>query len=565
MKNKILAPIYIVVVLFCLQHSNSQAQNDSSHYDHSLYDLSKISVSTQKKENQKIENTTSTIRVITADQIKDNSYYTLEDVLGDLPGFQFRNIMGLNSYTFLRGLPRQNNTIKILIDGIPINELNSGGFYGGGYFNLSNVERIEVQYGPSSVLYGTNALSGIINIITKKPTENKELNANLGLGNFNTYLSDASYYSKGMDLDFVISAMHKYTEKADLTKENNDYLWDETLEIFERDYAVDAKIMWKGLTLGLNYKNRQSSTSTHYPSIGTVHTGNNTLWNLRLVNFYAKYKKNINNKVHLNSTLWARDATIVGNSVKIVTDTGRIAYLRPNFEYGLESTVEYKPNTKIDLIGGIFSYYEALAQGYSITYSYSEFTQPETPVPPEKTTSLLFGAYVEADIRILKKFQFSPGVRAEYSTSYGEVVTPSASLIYNNGPLNTKLIYAQAFRAPKPWDFTDGLGNTDLSPEKYNTLELSNKWFFSENFLTEISLYSNKLFNGIVKEYDTDANDGSYRWVNTGTINSKGAEFLLMGKINKWKITGHYSYVYSVDDNDKKLAEIAPHTISTDT
>jgi len=66
----------------------------------------------------------------------------------------------------MRGAPSQNNLILVLIDGIQINELNSGGFYGGYQYSLQNVKQIEVVYGPSSALYGTNAISGIINIIT---------------------------------------------------------------------------------------------------------------------------------------------------------------------------------------------------------------------------------------------------------------------------------------------------------------------------------------------------------------------------------------------------------------
>ncbi len=86
--------------------------------------------------------------MITAEQIRDNGYFTLEDALADLPGFQFRNILGFNSYLFMRGVPSQNNKILLLVDGVQINELNSGGFYAGGQFNLTNVDRIEVVYGP---------------------------------------------------------------------------------------------------------------------------------------------------------------------------------------------------------------------------------------------------------------------------------------------------------------------------------------------------------------------------------------------------------------------------------
>jgi len=62
----------------------------------------------------------------------------------------------------MRGAPSQNNLILLLVDGVQINELNSGGFYSGGQFNLSDIERIEVVYGPASALYGTNAISGVM-------------------------------------------------------------------------------------------------------------------------------------------------------------------------------------------------------------------------------------------------------------------------------------------------------------------------------------------------------------------------------------------------------------------
>jgi len=64
----------------------------------------------------------------------ENGYFTLEEALSFLPGFQFRNIQGINSYVFQRGIPNQNNLTLVLVDGMQINELNSGGFYAGGQY-----------------------------------------------------------------------------------------------------------------------------------------------------------------------------------------------------------------------------------------------------------------------------------------------------------------------------------------------------------------------------------------------------------------------------------------------
>lgn len=155
----------------------------------SLTDLMSVKVITASKTQQSINEVPSTVHVITADQIKDRGYFTLEEALSDLPGFQFRNILGFNSYVFLRGAPSQNNLILLMVDGVQINELNSGGFYAGGQFIMSDIDQIEVVYGPASALYGTNAVSGIVNIITKKPVGKTGHVSILG-GNFKTGLAD---------------------------------------------------------------------------------------------------------------------------------------------------------------------------------------------------------------------------------------------------------------------------------------------------------------------------------------------------------------------------------------
>ena len=193
----------------------------------SLEELMNVDVSTAAKVSQKMKETPATVRIITADQIRERGYFTLEQALADLPGFQFRNINGFNSYCFMRGLPSQNNLILLLVDGIQINELNSGGFYGGGQFDLADTERIEVVYGPASALYGTNAVSGIINIITRKPEKPNPGYLSGSLGNFKTGSLNFGYEhtNRGDDLGFRIAGMYKTSEKADLREGKGDYNW----------------------------------------------------------------------------------------------------------------------------------------------------------------------------------------------------------------------------------------------------------------------------------------------------------------------------------------------------
>jgi iron complex outermembrane receptor protein len=551
---------YICFVIALVSSNVALTQNDStSYYELSLYELAQLKIISEKQYEQKLINSSSTFRVITKAQIEGNAYFTLEDVLADLPGFQFRNILGLNSYSFLRGLPRQNNAIIILIDGIQINELNSGGFYGGGQYNMANVERIEVLYGPASVKYGSNAISGIINIVTKNPVSSEMFQANTTIGTFNTYHADLSYSSLTKKGGFLLSAMYKSSDKANLTGDNNDNLWGYNMELYETDYAMDFKYLHNNITIGVNYQNRRSSTTTHNPSNGTVHKGFGTLWNLQLMNTWFKHKKPLTDNISLQSVFFYRNATIKPNSVKEVTDTGQIAYYRPNHLAGLESILEVKVTNKLNFTSGVFAHYELLANGYSNTYSTEYFYKPEQPESPDTKSNVMTGLFMQLNYIFFKYWQFVPAIRYEHSSSYGAVLTPRASLIFYKNKYSSKLIYGRAFRAPKPWDYTDGVGNSGLEPEYFNSFEFSNTLFLSKNLMLDLSVFNNYLSNGIVKVNDSN---GNFYWDNSDKATTMGLELGLSIKHEKFNALGNYCFTKSMNSINEPLSEISPHMAS---
>lgn len=547
----------LIVFIVCFAFMALAQPDTINIYERSLYELSQISISSEKKTVQKLNHTSSTIRIITSEQIEKKGYFTLEDALAELPGFQFRDIQGLNTYSFLRGLPRQNNAIIVLIDGIQINELNSGGFYGGGQYNLANVERIEVLYGPASVIYGSNAISGVINIVTKTAKQKQFIKAQMALGSFNTYLTDMVYSHKGEKIATQISGMFKTSNKADLSNNNNDMLWDDKLEIFETDYAFDAKINYKDFTAGFNYQNRQSSTTSYNPSVNTEHMGFGTLWNLQFINAYVKHNKKLSDKASIQSVLYNRNATVLGNSVKEVTQSGQTAYYRPNNLTGIEEILVYKASSNFNLVSGFFGYYEKLAEGYSTSNSSEYFISPQKPDKPNFTNNLVGGSFLQIDYRFLRKLQLSPGLRYEYSTSYKQVLTPRVSLLYILNKFTSKLIYAQAYRAPKPWDYTDGIGNNHLIPETFNSYEFSNIWFITDNLKSELSIYQNTLTNGIVKYYEP--NSTNYYWHNSDKTFTNGAEISTAYKKDNFELSSGYSYTESVNQKEIAIPEIAKH------
>ncbi len=554
--NKLI--FFCLFFLLALFTNKTFSQNDTVDiYDMNLSQLSQLKISSASKAPQSISEIPATIYIITAADIKENGYFTLEEALSDLPGFQFRNTLGLNSYVFQRGIPNQNNLTLILIDGVQINELNSGGFYGGAQYNLSNVERIEVIYGPASVAYGTNAISGVINIKTKDALET-QTGINTLIGNFKTTAGDVSYgyANKKKTFGVRVSGMFKRSEKADLKREAGDFNWSDQMDNFENDYSFDAKIHYKGFTLGTNYLFKQPTTTTNTKSIGTIYNDHGTSWNIQFINNYLKYTKQFSEKLSLSAVLYNRNTTVLSNSVYYVVDTAQIGYYRPNNLTGLENVINYYPKKFFSFTGGLVFEFERLSEKASMSYSDSPENRPPRPPRPNMLNNYLLSVYAEPRFVIFKNFYLSGGIRFDQSSIYDQVFTPRAGLSYHFRKQIIRISYAEAFRAPKPWDYYDGQGNSSLVPEKMKSIEFAVTMSFIDKIKIDIVGYRNQLFHAITKDGPGD----NYRWINKGKIDISGAELFLRLDFEKFKTSLNYTFSYSIDEYGLMVPEISMHT-----
>lgn len=549
--------VFLLFLIF-INSSNISAQNDSTDiYELDFSQLSKIKITSATKISQNITEIPSTVYVIPASEIQEKGYFTLDDVLSDLPGFQFRNIQGINSYIFQRGIHNQNNLTLILIDGVQVNELNSGGFYGGGQYNLSNVERIEVVYGPSSVVYGTNAVSGIINIITKSVFD-KQSKARLCLGAFNTLLADVnySYSNEKKDFGVLLSGMFKKTDKTDMKGIAGDNNWTDKMDNFENDYTFDLKIQYNDFTFGTNYLYKQSSTSTWMKSVGTIYKDYGTSWNIQFVNNYLKYNKLISKNLTFSSVLYNRNTTVLDNTIYFVVDTAQIGYYRPNNLTGFENILNYKISTFFSLTGGLTFEYERLAKKNTYSISDSPTHIPPKPPNPDMIDNKLISIFVEPSLSLLSNLFLSGGVRYDNSSVYNQVLTPRTGLSYIFYDNILRLSYAEAFRAPKPWDYTDGLGNNALLPERMKSFEISVSFLMIKNIKLDLTAYKNNLQNALVKEI----NESGYRWVNTGKVNTDGVELSFKYNYQNFKSSINYTFNQSYNEYNIFIPEISKHT-----
>ena len=189
---------------------------------------SKFTVTSISKKAENINEAPATAILINQDQINRRGYLDIEAMLYDLPGFDISRSNGnLYSHIYQRGYRSINtNRSLFLIDGIEDNDLWSSNVYLSRQYPLSNIKNVEVLYGPTSTMYGSNAFLGVINIVTKEPLDfikpGKQVGVDVrsGYGSYNTMFFDGSFAVKTKDnaLSMSVTARIFYSNEQDLSE-----------------------------------------------------------------------------------------------------------------------------------------------------------------------------------------------------------------------------------------------------------------------------------------------------------------------------------------------------------
>jgi len=203
--------------------SASMAQAETTQLDNIIVTASHTAMSQHS--------VTANATVITADDIADNHYRTLDDALQSIPGIHFvRNGgLGTNTSIFIRG--QKTGSTLVLVDGVEMtNPMGTGGAILSSLL-LSDVERIEVLKGPQSGIWGSRASAGVINIITKQAKEGTQGSVNLETGDNNYHKLAVSLSSAEKGGDFSVSFSQLKTDSFSAIKAYKSY---------EQNYEDDA-------------------------------------------------------------------------------------------------------------------------------------------------------------------------------------------------------------------------------------------------------------------------------------------------------------------------------------
>ncbi|MCP4661292.1 MAG: TonB-dependent receptor plug domain-containing protein, partial [bacterium] len=213
--------------------------NDPSVFIHRLEEAKKaraeFRISSVSKTLESLREAPATVVVLTAEEIRRRGYHDLEALVHDLSGFDVTRTNGATySNLYQRGYRSDLTTrTALLVDGVVENDIWSQAAYLSRQYPLSNVERVEVIYGPASTMYGANAFAGVINIVTKDPGEvlapgkRFAVEAQVAGGTWNTRYLDATAMgrSKNEAVSWSLTARKYQSDEMDLSG-YDDWDWD---------------------------------------------------------------------------------------------------------------------------------------------------------------------------------------------------------------------------------------------------------------------------------------------------------------------------------------------------
>ncbi len=250
---------FILTVLgIALVWGGGFAQDLDDLMDLSLDDLLNMEVTTASKKAEKTSDAPGVVTVITGKEIAGFGAQNLMDVLERVPSLQ-----AISSHLFCQNVAAMRGDlfthsdmhVLVLLNGRPVREGANGGINNPVYtsFPVEMIKQIEVVRGPGSVLYGSNAFAGVINIITKEAEEGFYASANVGAGSYGATKGAANFgYAKG-DLNALISVDGFSDDGWDFEA------WGsrpgETDSLFSMVYAEEKL----GLAANVNYKSLQMS------------------------------------------------------------------------------------------------------------------------------------------------------------------------------------------------------------------------------------------------------------------------------------------------------------------
>ena len=506
--------VLVVAIFLSLSLSQVKAQEKA-------FNLGKVIVTATKTEHTLADVPAEAV-VITKEEIKAKNIKTVQDALMLLTGIKINKNCGSwgdKGKVEMLGLDAKHTLI--LVDGQRI----LGGH--GAAVDLQQipieaVERIEVVKGPASALYGSDAVGGVINIITKSAPEKPTFSTSVSFGSRGTQIHEVS---GGIKKDkFGCFLNYTYRESEGVHKITDQY-WENIFQTsFEYEFSPEAKLILKPYYS--EHKMKDEGRRQERFSLNSIwEWAPDELSKLKLRGSWFNYKHWTTDK----SSNWHTDSYETEiNYSRLILD---IHTVTGGYHYHKE---------KVDDKGKVYKADQTL---------HSFFIQDEIDFSP---------------------FTFVLGMRVDDHDRWDTEVNPKASLLYKvNENFKLRASVGRAFRAPTLVKlYADGWrmgpylvhANPDLEPEKSVGYQVGAEYKFSEKFLAKLSYFRNDLKDLIsYRTVKRGRPPWDLYWENIDKAMTQGIELSLASQI-KDNLTARLGYTFldTEDKNTKKELTYKP-------
>ncbi|MFC7334172.1 TonB-dependent receptor plug domain-containing protein [Rhodocista pekingensis] len=418
-----------------------------------------------------IDRIPASVSVIDREEIRRNAWQTLPDALRTLPGAALTRSGGPggNSSLFLRGT--NSDHVLVLLDGLPVNDpaMTAGAFNFGDDL-LEGVSRIEVVRGPASTLYGSNAIGGVINMITRAggpSAATAEVDA--AAGTDKTWRGSAGLYGTLDNLDYGVSVQGFTTDGDNATpsrmagnlgeEDGFDALTATGKAVVRLENGrLEALLRWR----------RAESDLDNVPQDEPNSTGESDHLAWQLAGERLFFAGALNSRLSVGQSRY--DRTYRNDPDSVSADYSRDTYdsVRTQADWQNNLTLPATAAMKDGVLGFGASFVRDEAD--FDTRSVSAYG-PYTSAVDADADSLAL--YVHAQARLFDAVDVTAGLRNEHPDDFGTTTTWRLGAVVPLPSLATRLKAAagSAFKAPTLYDRfgTNNYGyrgNPDLDPEK---------------------------------------------------------------------------------------------------
>jgi vitamin B12 transporter len=490
----------------------------------------------------------SSVTTITGDELRARGLRFVQDALREVPGatvVQAGSYGGVSSL-FLRG--GESDYVKVLVDGVPVNQ--SGGGYNWANLTTDNVDHIEILRGPASVIYGSDAVTGVVQVFTRRGEPGVAVEGGAEAGTFGTINGHAG----------VLGGTGRITYSADAGRTTTDGSYP-----FNNDYG--NTVLSGSLRSNPDPRTdaslslRFSDNRYHFPTdFSGALADSNQSNSEQALSLALDVGRRLGDHYELRLTAGgSRSDGVFDDRPDNVADTLGFGFAshrdsrgdRGNLDLRLTATA----SSTLRLTAGTQLERESERQSGETTSNFGGVaTTPDTPFDRSRTT---LGYYAQAVVDLPDGVALNLNGRVDHSSSFGTFFTYRAGALYRlSSRTRVRASLGRAFKAPTFCEqFCDApfvVGDSGIRPERSTSWEVGLEQELLQEQLTLWGTYFNQSFGDMIL-YDGSAAPGLPTYFNGAAATARGIEAGVTSSFGRG-VEASASYTYltteATDDAD---------------